>query len=140
MNVDPSEMGTNFFRMKITSPLPEFGGATVMIIENNERRLLQLNNDGQFRTREVFVDSYTPWPDYVFESNYSLPKLADIKNYILINKHLPNVPTAKEISEDGINLGEMNRILLEKVEELTLYLIEQQERIEKLEIEVEQLK
>src|SRR5690606_5267557 len=140
MNVDPTTLGTEFFHMKITSPLPAYGEATVMVIENNERRLFQLNNDGALRTREVFVDSQVAWPDYVFEDNYTLPDLKEVHSFVKANKHLPDVPSAKEVEENGINLGEMNKILLEKVEQLTLYLIEQQEEIDTLRKEVEELK
>lgn len=64
------------------------------------------------------------WPDYVFKSSYQLSPLKDIEGYINRNHHLPEIPSAEEISEKGQNLGEMNQLLLKKVEELTLYLIE----------------
>ena len=140
MNVDPTTLGTEFFHMKITSALPQYGQATVMVIENNERRLFQLNNDGAVRTREVFVDAQTAWPDYVFEEDYKLPDLKEVASFVEKNKHLPDVPSAKEVEENGINVGEMNKILLEKVEQLTLYLIEQEQRIETLEQEIDALK
>ncbi len=59
-----------------------------------------------------------------------------MERYIQEHKHLPNVPSAKEVEEDGLNLGEMNRLLLQKVEELTLHLIEQQKRIDELERQI----
>jgi hypothetical protein len=70
------------------------------------------------------------WPDYVFKKDYALPSLADVKTYIDQNQHLPEIPSAQQIEKDGINLGEMNKLLLKKVEELTLYLIEMKTKLE----------
>lgn len=72
------------------------------------------------------------WPDYVFKADYDLINLENVASYIRDNGHLPEVPTADEISKKGINLGEMNVLLLKKVEELTLYLIEQDKKIKDL--------
>jgi hypothetical protein len=68
-------------------------------------------------------------PDYVFEKSYSLPSLEEVKSYIDQNKHLPEVPSAKEMESNGVNLGEMNMLLLKKIEELTLYVIEQNKKL-----------
>ncbi|SFD51398.1 hypothetical protein SAMN05518672_102253 [Chitinophaga sp. CF118] len=68
----------------------------------------------------------TPWADFVFADDYKLPPLMEVENYIKSNKHLPEIPTTKEVEKDGIDVGEMNKKLLQKVEELTLYLIQQQ--------------
>ncbi len=73
------------------------------------------------------------WPDYVFNLDYELTDLNFLESYIKREKHLPNVPSAKEISEGGLNIGEMNSVLLRKIEELTLYIIDQNKRIETLE-------
>jgi len=87
------------------------------------------------------------WPDYVFDSHYQLPSLMEIENYVLQHKHLPEVPTEKEVTVNGLDLGEMNKILVKKVEELTLYLIEEhkqnlenQERMKKMEQELAEIK
>lgn len=87
------------------------------------------------RTEKIKVDiaSENGWADYVFENNYELKNLKDLENYIKINKHLPEVPSTEEAIKNGIELKEMNILLLKKVEELTLYIIEQNKRIEKLE-------
>ena len=69
------------------------------------------------------------WPDFVFEENYKLKSLSDVESFINENKHLPGVPSAKEISEEGVNMVEMNKILLQKVEELTLHVIELEKQI-----------
>jgi hypothetical protein len=70
------------------------------------------------------------WPDYVFKKDYRLPTLGEVKNYIEQNHHLPEMPSAADIEKDGLNLGEANKLLTKKVEELTLYIIDQ-DKIEK---------
>ncbi|WEA00542.1 hypothetical protein [Mucilaginibacter sp. SJ] len=80
----------------------------------------------------VFVKLYSAWPDYVFKKEYQLPTLSAVKTYIDQNQHLPEIPSANEIAKDGQNLGEMNRLLLKKVEELTLYLIEKDKETREL--------
>ncbi|MBI1767139.1 MAG: hypothetical protein HYR67_02050, partial [Bacteroidetes bacterium] len=84
--------------------------------------------EGKIGAREVNVIATNPWPDYVFEKNYTLPTLESIKAYIDQNKHLPEVPSATEVEKNGVNLGEMNALLLKKIEELTLYILKQEER------------
>jgi len=82
--------------------------------------------------QEVKVDLSVPGPDYVFDNDYNLLSLEEIKTYIDKNKHLPEVPSAKEMEANGVNLGEMNMLLLKKIEELTLYVIELKSENEKL--------
>ena len=89
--------------------------------------------EGKIGAREVNVTLANPWPDYVFAPTYNLPTLESIKTYIDQNKHLPEVPSAKEMEANGINLGDMNMLLLKKIEELTLYILEQNKKLEKLE-------
>jgi hypothetical protein len=84
----------------------------------------KLTVKGVIHTEEVRVDMTVAGPDYVFEKNYNLLPLSQVESYINQNKHLPEVPSAKEMEENGLNLKEMNLILLKKVEELTLHLIE----------------
>jgi len=69
------------------------------------------------------------WPDYVFKKDYVLTPLPEVKTYIDENQHLPEMPSEKEVIEKGLNLGEMNKLLTKKVEELTLYLIRKDEEI-----------
>jgi len=71
-------------------------------------------------------------PDYVFEPDYELPTLTDVETFAKKHKHLPEIPSAKDIEQDGLNLAEMNLLLLKKVEELTLYILEQQREINQL--------
>jgi len=88
---------------------------------------------GQVHAQEVKVSVVVPGPDYVFEKNYKLPTLEELKVYINQNKHLPGVPTAAEMEKNGVLLGEMNMVLLKKVEELSLYVIELERRLKKIE-------
>jgi hypothetical protein len=80
--------------------------------------------NGNAIATSMTVKLYANWPDYVFKPDYELPALTDVKTYIDQNHHLPEIPSAAEIAKDGLNLGEMNKLLMKKVEELTLYLIE----------------
>ncbi len=89
---------------------------------------------GNMIAEGVRVELQTNWPDYVFESGFDLKTLEEVKKFIEENGHLPNVPSAKQIEEEGIDLGTMNAKLLEKIEELTLYLLEQDAKIMELEL------
>jgi hypothetical protein len=89
--------------------------------------------NGKIISEEIVVKLYTNWPDYVFEPDYKLTPLTELQQFILENKHLPGVPAANQVSNNGIGLGELNATLLKKVEELTLYIIEQEKRITELE-------
>ena len=84
----------------------------------------KLTVNGDIHAKEVRVDLNVPGPDYVFAEDYDLPTLESIESYIRENKHLPEVPSAKEMEANGIDVGVMNMLLLKKVEELTLHLIE----------------
>lgn len=87
---------------------------------------------GGILTEEMRVSSGSSWADYVFNDDYQLRPLEEVERFIKTNKHLPNVPSAKEIKETGIELGEMTKIQQEKIEELTLYLIRQNNEIKEL--------
>lgn len=92
----------------------------------------KLSVDGRVACEEVLVDMNADWPDYVFESEYNFRSLEEVQQHIDEKGHLPNVPSAQEVADNGIEVGEMNRILMEKVEELTLYIIEQNKQISDL--------
>ena len=95
----------------------------------------KLTVKGKIHSEEVKVDLSVPAPDYVFKEDYNLRTLEETQKYIKENGHLPNIPSAKEMEENGVELGVMNMKLLEKIEELTLYILEQEKRIKKLENE-----
>lgn len=91
---------------------------------------------GKIVSEEVVVKLQSAWPDYVFEKDYSLMPLNELKRYVFTNNHLPDVPSASEVKNSGIELGEMNAILLKKIEELTLYILELKTEIEVIKAEV----
>lgn len=96
----------------------------------------ELAVNGIVHSQEVKVDM-DGWPDFVFAKDYNLRNLKDVENYINENQHLPEIPSENEVAKNGIELGDMNAKLLQKIEELTLYLIEQNKKIESLEKRVE---
>lgn len=100
----------------------------------------KLTVKGKVHSEEVVIDLSVPAPDYVFEKDYKLPTLAETEIYIQQNKHLPEVPSAGEMEQNGIQVGEMNMLLLKKVEELTLYMIELKKENEEQHLEIEKLK
>jgi hypothetical protein len=87
--------------------------------------------EGTIGARKVKVTQQA-WADYVFDGNYKRLSLSELENYIRINRHLPGIPTEAEVKKDGVDVGEMNKKLLEKIEELTLYLIELKKEVELL--------
>ena len=95
--------------------------------------------NGTIHTKEVRVD-LTGWSDYVFNKEYVLPTLMEVKNYIDKNHHLPDMPSEKEVLANGVNLGEMNKVLTKKVEELTLYLIAKDDQLNAQQKDISELK
>ena len=85
---------------------------------------------GKFEAKEIKIQ-VAPTADFVFNDSYELKGIDEVEMFIKENKHLPNFPSGKEIEENGINVGEMDAKLLQKIEELTLYTIEQQKQIDK---------
>jgi hypothetical protein len=98
----------------------------------------KLDVDGTIRAKEVKIE--TGWADFVFNADYNLRPLSEVNAFIQTNKHLPEIPTAAEVKNEGVNLGEMQTKLLQKVEELTLYLIQQDNTIKELKAEIQELK
>jgi len=94
--------------------------------------------EGNIRTRKVRVDQDT-WADYVFDSNYRLRPLNEVEQYIQQEKHLPDVPAAEEVKKEGLDLGNNQAVLLKKIEELTLYVIQQQKQLEAQQQKIEML-
>ncbi|MDM8176921.1 hypothetical protein QT327_21650 [Olivibacter sp. 47] len=106
----------------------------------------KLTVEGNILAKEIKVKTDISVPDYVFEPDYKMRSLAEIENYVKEHKHLPEVPSAKEIGEEGLDLAAMNLLLLKKVEELTIILIEKEKesncmntKLEKLTSEVKKL-
>lgn len=123
-------MGYFGFKDSLTTDITienEVDGGDISIITDTG----SINLVGSVWTKEIVVQLTDPWPDYVFEKKYKKHSLYELEKFIEINKHLPNVPSAIDIEIDGVNLAQMDAILLEKIEELTLYTIEQQKLIDK---------
>jgi len=141
----------------------QYGAGGLVIRNNSNVAMIQANHAGRvgigtdptdnatltvkgsILTEQVRVRLQANWPDYVFAPSYRLAPLAEVEQYIRTNGHLPNVPSAAQVEkEGGVELGAMNAKLLEKVEELTLYLIEEKKAREKevaeLKAELNQLK
>lgn len=95
--------------------------------------------NGKLIATEVRVEALASWPDYVFNSDYKLLSLDELEASINANKHLPGIPSAKEVKEGGIMLGDMQTKTIEKVEENTLYILELNKKIKMLEDKIEQL-
>ena len=127
-NNSGSNTGLNFWR---PSGSGGFGNYFLFIKDNgnvgigtDDPKGYKLAVKGSMIAEEVVVKLYANWPDYVFTEKYGLMSLDEVESYINENSHLPNVPSAEEVEEEGINLGEMDAILLQKIEELTLYVID----------------
>ncbi|RIV46059.1 fibronectin type III domain-containing protein [Flagellimonas pelagia] len=95
---------------------------------------------GNMIAEGVKVELQGNWPDFVFEEKFQLMDLEKVREYIKENGHLPNIPSAEKIKENGIDLGDMDAKLLQKIEELTLYILRQQNQIELLQNDIKQLK
>jgi hypothetical protein len=96
-----------------------------------------LSIEGKVHAQQVNVDM-DGWSDYVFNPSYSLPTLTDVKTYIDQNHHLPDMPSASEVEKNGINLGETDKLLTKKVEELTLYLIDKDKQLNSQQQQIKQ--
>lgn len=95
---------------------------------------------GSAVAERMVIKKQNNWPDYVFDSSYQLTPLHAVEQFIQQNKHLPEVPSAAAIKKDGIDLGDNQAVLLKKIEELTLYIIEQNKKLEAVCQEVKILK
>lgn len=113
-------------------------GIGTPLIYNPRNYKLAVN--GFIGAKEIYVENTsTTWPDYVFSNDYNLPSLNEVEKFVNQNKHLPDVPSAAEVAEKGQAVGEMNAVLLKKVEELTLYIIEQNKRMDEQQRKIQEL-
>lgn len=101
------------------------------VASNGEVSCTNISANGKITTKEVEV-TLDAFPDYVFDEDYELRSLSEVEEFIKENKHLPGIPAAKEVLENGLSLGDMNVKLMEKVEELTLYIIQLQKEVDAL--------
>jgi hypothetical protein len=122
-----------------------YGGGDVMIPNTathvcigTEDKTYKLNVNGTIRSKELIVESN--WADYIFDDKYKLRPLEEVESFIQQNKHLPAVPSAANIQANGLKVSEISAKMMEKIEELTLYIIEQNKKIKKLEADFASLK
>ncbi len=133
-HTDSDHIGLAFFTKGTDGPGPIY--ESVRITRNGSMGIgttipdAKLTVKGNIHAEEVKVDLSVPGPDYVFKEGYDLKSLEEVQIYIKTHGHLPNIPSAKEMEDSGVQLGVMNMKLLEKIEELTLYSIEQKKEIE----------
>ncbi len=137
------------FSMGVTSSITTVAPSRILIVNNNGNVGIgsaipdeKLTVNGTIHAKEVRVDLNIP-ADYVFQKYYTgvsklkplyvMPSLEEVERYTKANNHLPGVPSAQEIKEEGLHLKHMTNLLLQKIEELTLYTIEQEKRIGQLE-------
>jgi hypothetical protein len=97
-------------------------------------------SNGFVKARDLYISALIPFPDYVFAKNYQLLPLPQLEQFITTQNHLPLMPTAEQIQTNGASIGELQRLTIQKVEEITLYLIEQNKQIEELKKQNELLK
>jgi hypothetical protein len=109
----------------------ESGASEFRVTQLGGSEMLSVNSRGTLRTKEIIVAS--SWADYVFEDNYELRSLPELAEYVKENKHLPGIESAGEIESSGLSVGDMQKKQMEKIEELTLYIIQQDKRITELE-------
>jgi hypothetical protein len=92
----------------------------------------KLHVNGNVRCKKAVVETAN-WPDYVFDFSYPLLPFADLRSYLAQNQHLPNIPSASEIEANGLDLGEVQKQMMEKIEEQALYILQLEERLQKIE-------
>ena len=109
--------------------MQELGG-NVAIGTSNPTHKLTVN--GSIRAKEIIVN--TGWSDFVFDNNYKLRPLTEVEQFVKTNKHLPEIPSQKEVEKNGVQLGDISSKLLMKIEELTLYMIEMKKENEQQKI------
>ncbi|NJO89166.1 MAG: hypothetical protein HC831_09560 [Chloroflexia bacterium] len=150
-NDDSDHVGLAFFTRGTDGPGPMFESMRIsrsgnVGIGTTDPGSYKLAVQGKLGAREVVVTE-ADWADFVFEPTYNLKTLEEVEHFIKTNKHLPDVPSEKEVKENGLSLGQSDAVLLQKIEELTLYLIEQNktlkrqnEKIVEMEREIKELK
>lgn len=123
--------------VKSTGKLVLSGSGNHIISNGNlgigtENPQAKLAVNGNILAKEIKIKTDISVPDYVFEPDYELPSLKSVEDYVKLHRHLPEVPSASKIANEGLDLAEMNLLLLKKIEELTLHMISQQKQIDKL--------
>ncbi|MCB4797235.1 hypothetical protein [Neotamlana laminarinivorans] len=131
---------TAFDSSKIRMRILSNGNIGIGTALSNNPNNYKLAVKGTIGAQEVKVEnSSLTWSDFVFHDNYNLPTLKEVEQHIKEKGHLKDIPSAKDVEQNGIFLGEMDAKLLQKIEELTLYIIEQEKRIKKIEVKNKRL-
>ncbi len=99
------------------------------VVKSGTTTNFRVDGAGNIRARKLELDLQPSWPDYVFNKDYELRTLEEVETFVKANNHLPDVPSEKEVKENGIDVAEMESVLLRKIEELTLYIIDQNKTI-----------
>ena len=144
LTIDASKM---YFNGAYGAKFMELGPSLIKIFHDlevsgtikcyDELKVVEVSAD-QIKAKEINVEMNNA-ADYVFDENYNLRSLSDVESYVTENKHLPGVPSAAEMAENGMNMAQMSNLLLEKVEELTLHMIELEKENKELKNRVEML-
>lgn len=132
--------GSMIFRMNNTDHMFLSSAGNLSLGTNQVATGYKLNVGGKIICEELRVRLQAAWPDYVFGDQYKLMPLEELGAFIQKNKHLPNIPAAAEMEESGLAVGEMQRRMMEKIEELTLYVLELKEDNKALTSEIKKLK
>jgi hypothetical protein len=131
----PVKIYNSSFLVGYTSAGAGFGTNNAYIsgqvgINTTDTKGYQFAVNGSAIATSFTVKTNANWPDYVFRSAYHLPSLYEVKTYIDVNHHLPEIPSEQEITANGLDLGDIDRLLTKKVEELTLYLIQKDKQLD----------
>ena len=139
-----ADVGDRFsFKSDATDTTPslviDLDGNWVAIATDTPKPGYELSVNGQIVCEELLVQNSANWPDYVFADDYPLRPLEEVESHVRENRHLPGIPAAGEVAKDGISIGSMQKQMMEKIEELTLYLIEQNKRLQAQDERIRQL-
>lgn len=142
-NYQPIRFTASTYTFDFGSSYGRFNNGKVMtvngkIVCNEELKVVEINTE-KIRAKEMNVEMNQA-ADYVFDENYDLKSLDEVESYVKQNKHLPGVPSADEFSDKGMNVSQMSNLLLEKVEELTLHMIQMRKEMDMLKEENSSLK
>lgn len=143
INIDPSNCQLSVWNptaqyLSIVFPIRILGDLTVQtgdLLMYSSGLKGKFTQDGKIWAQEIVVQATDPWPDFVFNSEYKSMPLNELEKFVKTNNHLPDVPSACEVAENGVNLTKMDASLLQKIEELTLYIIELKKEIETIKSE-----
>lgn len=127
-----SSAGALYIYRNSSNPFVAFSDGNFSIGDDVKATGYRLSVNGKTIATEFTALPIASWPDYVFEKNYQLRPLGEVRKFIEDNSHLPGIPSAAQIEKEGIQLGDMSKRLMEKVEELTLYILQLQDQIDAL--------